>query len=329
MPASENRFSSTLSPDGDSSPATEAYQRASVPRLAPIALFVYNRPEHTMRTVESLRSNILAQQSDLYVFSDAAKNGSAAGAVEAVRNFVRSIDGFKSVTVIERERNLGLANSVITGITKLCNESGRSIAVEDDLLTTPDFLVFMNRALERYATEPRIYSVSGFNFGLSALPRYPYDAFCSYRSSSWGWGTWRDRWQTVDWDVSDYHLFRANKNQQRLFNRGGEDLSRMLAFQMAGKIDSWAIRWAYAHFTQGAFALLSAAAKVLNIGLDRSGVHCSPWSARQSNLVFGSDSEYRFPESAEIDPCVVDQIERACSVSLPRKAARYILDRLR
>src|SRR5450432_4272868 len=119
MPASDNRFSSTLFPDGDSSPATEAYQRASVPRLAPIALFVYNRPEHTMRTVESLRSNILAQQSDLYVFSDAAKNGSAAGAVEAVRNFVRSIDGFKSVTVIERERNLGLANSVITGITKL------------------------------------------------------------------------------------------------------------------------------------------------------------------------------------------------------------------
>src|SRR5260370_26882560 len=130
----------------DSSPASVMLHKDSVRQLAPIALFVYNRPEHTRRTVESLGANTLAPQSDLFVFSDAAKKESAAGAVEAVRKFTRTIDGFKSVTIIERERNFGLGASVIAGATQLCEEFGRLIAVEDDLLTSPDFLGFMNCA---------------------------------------------------------------------------------------------------------------------------------------------------------------------------------------
>jgi hypothetical protein len=297
--------------------------------LAPIALFVYNRPEHARRTVESLRANELAQHSHLFVFADAAKNEFAAAAVREVRNLIRTIDGFRSVTVIERERNLGLAGSVIKGVTQLSSAFGRAIVMEDDLLTTPDFLNFMNRALERYEAETRILSVSGFNFALSIPEEYRYDAFCSYRSSSWGWGTWKDRWQAVDWDVSDYAAFRADKNRRQLFDRGGQDLSRMLDSQMAGKIDSWAIRWAYAHFTKGGTALLSTTAKVKNIGLDGSGVHSSPGCARQSELVLDRNSEYRFPHSVEIDPTIVAKIQRACRPSLRRKFAHYIRDKLR
>ena len=298
-------------------------------QLAPIALFVYNRPEHTRRTVESLRANELAPHSELFVFADGARNDSAASAVEDVRKFIRMIEGFKSITIIERERNFGLATSVIVGVSQLCEEFGRVIAVEDDLLTASDFLTFMNRALERYESERKVISVSGFNFALSVPEQYSYDAFCSYRSSSWGWGTWQDRWKTVDWNVTDYASFQADKGRQQLFNRGGEDLSRMLDLQMAGKIDSWAIRWAYNHFRKGGVALLSTAPIVQNIGLDRSGVHSSPGSARQSELVFRRSSEYCFPDSVELDSYIVAEIRRMCRPSLPRKFARYVRDRLR
>jgi hypothetical protein len=299
-------------------------------KLAPIGLFVYNRPEHTQRTVDSLRENELALQSDLFVFTDGAKNnGKTDSAVQEVREFVHRIDGFRSVTIIQREWNFGLSRSVIAGVTQLCETSGCAIAVEDDMLTSRDFLTFMNRAFVRYADEPRVLSVSGFNFALKPPAYYRYDAFCSYRSSSWGWGTWSDRWQSVDWSVSDYGAFHADKTRQRMFNRGGEDLSRMLDLQMAGKIDSWAIRWAYTHFKRGSVALLPTAAKVRNIGLDRSGVHSGAGSARQSELVTGRNSEYCFPDSLELDPYFVTEIQRMCRPSLPRKFARHFLDKLR
>lgn len=301
---------------------------AGVP-LAPIALFVYNRPEHTQKTVDSLRQNDLASQSDLFVFSDGAKTDAGSAAVLQTRRYVRTIHGFKSVTVIDRDRNFGLAKSVIAGVTELCTNFGRVIAMEDDLLTTPDFLVFMNRALERYKTDSKIYSVSGFNFALNVPDRYGYDAFCSYRSSSWGWGTWNDRWQAADWGVSDYRSFQTDKDRRRLFDRGGEDLSRMLDLQMEGRIDSWAIRWAYTHFRNRGVALLPTATKVLNIGLDGSGVHCAAGSAKQSNLVFKTNREYRFPDSTEPDPDLAAELRRMCRSSLPRKVARYVLRKLR
>jgi len=292
--------------------------------LAPIALFVYNRPEHTRRTVESLRANGLSQRSDLFVFADAAKNKSEAAAVEMVRKFIRTIDGFKSVTIIERERNFGLNASVITGVTQLCEKLDRVIAVEDDLLTAPDFLTFMNCALERYAQEPRIFSVSGFNYAVNTPGDYPYDVFCSHRSSSWGWGTWKDRWEKADWSASDFGEFRTDKVREQPFNRGGEDLSDMLALQMAGKLDSWDIRWAYAHFTHNAAALLPVASRVYNIGLDGSGVHCRRVPYRQAPLTNTTDSGYRFPNFVEFDPYFAAEIRRVHRRTLAERIVRYL-----
>ena len=147
--------------------------------LSPIVLFVYNRPEHTRRTVQSLAQNELALQSDLFVFADGAKNEKARAAVQGVREYAQTIRGFRSVTIAERKRNFGLADSVIDGVTQVCAQFGRAIVVEDDLLTAPHFLGFMNEALERYKDEARIFSVSGFNFPIDSLEDYPYDAFCS------------------------------------------------------------------------------------------------------------------------------------------------------
>lgn len=296
--------------------------------LAPIALFAYNRPVHTRRTLESLQKNELASQSDLYAFADGAKNAASTAAVQEVREFVRGIEGFKSVTVIERERNVGLANSVITGVTQLCADLGRVIAVEDDLLTAPDFLAFMNQALQRYAGEPRIFSVSGFNFPVAVPNSYAYDAYCSFRSISWGWGTWKDRWQRADWSVRDFAEFIADREQQKRFNQGGDDLTRMLALQMAGRIDSWSIRWDYTHFKHNALAVLPVCSRVYNIGFDASGVHCRRARFRQSPLKNRTRCEYRFPEAVEADPHFTTEIQRLHRISFARMLGHYFKDRM-
>ena len=293
--------------------------------LAPIALFVYNRPEHTQKTVRSLQENELARQSDLFVFSDGAKDEAGSSAVQRVRRCIRGIKGFKSVTILEREGNLGLANSVISGITQLCNEFGRVIAMEDDLLTTADFLTFMNQALERYEREPRILSVSGFSFAFYAPEHHAYDAFCFYRSSSLGWGTWKDRWAQADWKVSDYRNFSNDKEQQQLFNRGGEDLSYMLALQMHGKINSWAIRWAYTHFKQEALALLSLQPRVFHIGSDRAATNQRRNTFKQLPLTEERKSEFRFPDEAKIEEHFVLALQESLRPSLARKLARCLL----
>lgn len=293
--------------------------------LAPIALLVYNRPEHTQRTVNSLRENELAPRSDLFVFSDGAKDEVGFAAVQEVRRYIRTIKGFKSVTIIERNWNWGLAKSVISGITELINEFGRVIAMEDDLLTTPDFLTFINQALERYQTEPRIFSVSGFNFGFNGPEDYPYDAFCFYRSSSLGWGTWKDRWERADWKISDYHRFYSDKKQRRRFNRGGEDLSNMLGLHMHGKIDSWAIRWAYTHFKQDAFALLSFRPRVFHIGSDDSATYSRRKSFRQLPLTAERKAEFRYPDTAKLEDPFVLELQKSLRPSLAKKLVRHFL----
>ena len=307
----------------------------SVPRakleLAPVVLFVYNRPAHTRRTVESLLGNHLAAESDLFVFCDGAKNQSDRGAVEAVRRYVHGIEGFRSVQIIERDRNVGLAKSVISGVSEMFRKYERQIVLEDDLLTAPDFLTFMNKVLEHYEQELRIFSVSGFNHAVTMPDEYEYDGVFSHRSCSWGWGTWKSRWEQVDWEVSDYREFRANKGQQELLNRGGGDLSYMLDLQMAGEIDSWAIRWAYAHFKHDAVALASRDSKVYNIGFDGSGVHCRRNSTRQAALAGSEKLSWKLPDSVEVDPYFVakirDQHPRPSAARIFLRSARSKLER--
>jgi hypothetical protein len=299
------------------------------PDLAPVALFVYNRPEHTQKTLHALAQNDLASRSDLFVFSDGARNESDVASVRQVRRCVSAIRGFRSVSVIERNPNCGLSSSILAGVTQLCGEYGRLIALEDDLLTTADFLTFMNRALERYKDEPRVFSVSGFNFALNPAvsQQFPYDAFCFYRSSSLGWGTWNDRWQKTDWTISDYSRFRLDKQQQEKFRRGGEDLPRMLRLQMAGKLNSWAIRWAYAHCKNDAFALLSLRPRVFHIGGDGSGTYTRRGALRQLPLTSESKSEFRFPDLLGPELRFTTELQRLLRPSLIRKIVQSLREK--
>jgi hypothetical protein len=322
MSVLQAKLSSNLSPECDSSLASSILCKESDRLLAPIALFVYNRPEHTRRTVEALRANDLAHQSDLFVFADGAKSNSGAEAVGAVRECIHAIDGFRSVTVIERERNLGLSKSIIGGVTQLCNEYGRAIVVEDDVMTAPDFLAFINRGLQRYVNEPKIFSVCAFNLAIVPPKTYSYDAFCSYRFMCWGWGTWKDRWDKADWSVKDFPEFMADGEQQKRFNSGGDDLSWLLAQHMEGRIDSWDTIWAYTHSKHDALALLSAVSRAYNIGFDGTGIHCRRVPFKQNDLPSERHSNYRFPDSVIPEPYFAKEIRRFLRPSLVRKLVR-------
>jgi hypothetical protein len=305
---------------------TESLDRTARP--APVALFVYNRPDHTRRTVEALQQNTLAPRSDLFVFADGARSKAGSAGVQQVRQFIRGITGFRSITLIERDRNFGLTNSVIDGVSQIMRDCDRAIAVEDDLMTSPDFLTYINLALARYGTEYRIFSVSGFNYPVAAPASYPFDSYFAYCPMCWGWGMWKDRWQRIDWSVSDYPEFVKDRKQKKLFERGGGDLSWLLARQMAGKIDSWDTIWAYSHFKHDAVALLPVVSKVYNTGFDGSGIHCRRAPFKQTLLTADTSSDYRFPEFVELHPYFVDEIRRLRHRSLPRRLGRFIYDQL-
>jgi len=274
---------------------------------SPIALFVYNRPEHTAATLAALRANDLAARSELRVFCDGPARERDRAAVEAVRRIVRSAGGFASIELFERERNAGLAASIIEGVSSAIAAAGRLIVLEDDLVTSPHFLRFMNAALDRYADVPEVFSVSGYNLPLAVMrpPRgYPYDAYFNPRSSSWGWATWRDRWERADWDVAGYEAFARDPAARRAFNAGGDDLADMLDAQRAGRIDSWSIRWSFTHFAHRAVAVYPVKSYVDNIGLDGSGTHCSADPLLRDDPS-RAVPEVRFPDEVRVDAAMM------------------------
>lgn len=329
--SSSRSDSSSVPVERDPVAALPAYDLEWERPPAPIALFVYNRLDHTRRTVEALRANHLAGQSDLFIFADAAKDEPGAAAVAAVRKFIRAIDGFRSVTIRERERNLGLSNSIIRGVTQLCREQGRAIVLEDDLLTTPDFLTFLNRGLDRYENVAQVFSVTGFNFPIAVPPDYPYDAYASVRSCSWGWATWKDRWEKARWSVSAFDDLISTPEGRRRVDQAGPDLAPMLALQAAGKIQGWDVIWGFEHLRHSAVAIRPAISKIYNIGFDGSGIHCRRAPFQQSALPSEGSSGQRFPEVVTPDPYFADKIAGLHRLSYTTKLlqtwSRYIRPR--
>lgn len=268
--------------------------------LAPIILFVYNRSDHTEKTLQYLSKNILAKDSELFIFSDGPKDNSSFQEVNLVRKCINEQiwqEKFKKVTVFESDTNRGLAESVISGVTKIIKKFEKVIVLEDDLLTDIYFLKYMNEALDFYSSNSSIWSISGFNIPIKLPKDYKHEVYLSYRGSSWGWGTWKNRWDNVDWEISDYVEFQHNEKKVKKFNQGGRDLSLMLENQMEGKIDSWAIRWVYSQSKLNKYTVYPKFSMVKNIGLDGTGTH-SP----QSNKYFTELKNERVLKLEDIEP---------------------------
>lgn len=276
--------------------------------LAPVVLFTYNRPWHTRQTIDALQKNALAGQSDLFIYSDGPKDEQTGKAVQKVREYIHTIDGFKTVTIREREKNLGLAGSIIDGVTTVVNKYGRVVVLEDDLVTSPFFLRYMNDALEFYEDYPAVFSISAYNHPAELMPfpaDYEFDVYCNLRNSSWGWATWISRWQRADWQVSDFDNFIACKSKKMAFSLGGEDMVEMLSSQMKGEIDSWAIRWSYAHFKNHAVSVCPVYSYVDNIGHDGSGSHCGKTDIFENTLA-NAVKEPKFTETIFIDERIMN-----------------------
>ena len=255
--------------------------------LAPIVLFVYNRLDHTQGVIETLLKNTLAKESEFYIFSDAAKTENGVEKVNEVRKFIQDNSwhtGFKKVSIVEAEKNKGLAKSIIGGVSDIIQKYGKVIVLEDDLKLSPYFLEYMNDALEYYREDEKIWSISGYSFPMKSLKRYPHDIFYSYRGCSWGWATWIDRWKTVDWQVKEYEQFIGDQKWIERFNRGGVDLTNMLKMQMDGKIDSWAIRWCFSQSNQEMYTVYPRISYLENAGCDGSGIHSSVYDEYYTDM---------------------------------------------
>lgn len=239
--------------------------------LAPILLFVYNRPQHVERGLASLLQNAEAKESELYVFSDAARKTAEEDAVSQVRKIVHGTTGFKQIHVIERTENWGLARNVIDGVSTIVNQYGRVIVLEDDLVVSPYFLQFMNEALDAYADEPRVGHIQACDFTQdTALPA----TFLIQWTGSWGWATWQRAWAHFNPDGSS--LLRGleeRKLTKRFDFNGTYGFTRMLRRQIAGKNNSWAIRWNASLFLKGILSLNVGRSLVSNEGLDGSGTN--------------------------------------------------------
>lgn len=241
--------------------------------LAPVVLFTYNRLSHLKTTINKLKEAELSRQSDLYVFSDGPKGVQDRTEVESVRHFLDGISGyFRSVSVTFREENWGLSKNVILGLDEILSQHASVIVLEDDITVSTNYLVVMNQLLDAYKDDGLIGSISGYMYPVPVPPASA-DFFLLPRASSWGWGTWADRWQGVDWEVKDFSSFKKDQQLQEQFNEGGGDLSAMLFRWKYGLNDSWAVRWSYHHFKYGKYCLFPKENMILNHGNDGSGTH--------------------------------------------------------
>lgn len=240
---------------------------------APVVIFVYNRPIHTKKMLESLNENYLSNETDVFIFADGPKIGTMmSDEIVETRKIINSLlsnNKFKSLSITESVSNKGLANSVIGGISQLFEKYETVIVLEDDLMLSRDFLKYMNEALSYYQENAKVWSVSGNTPTLRI--NNGNNVFFAPRINSWGWGTWRDRWNKVDWNCSEYNMFSFM--QRKRFNKGGKDLSMMMDHQILKLIDSWAIRWSFNSFINDAYTVYPIISKVKNIGMDESGSH--------------------------------------------------------
>lgn len=227
--------------------------------------------------------NVLAPESELFVYSDGPKNETDIDRVREVREYLAVVTGFRAVHIQEAPRNKGLAASVIEGVSFVLSKFPAVIVLEDDMLSTTDFLTFMNQALQTYASRQDIFSVTGYTPPITFPPDYRHDVYLVPRASSWGWGTWAHHWAKADWQVKDFHEMKNDPSRREAFTLGGEDLWPMLFKQQQGVIDSWAIRWTYAQFKNKAYGLYPVHSKIRNIGTDGSGTNFTFKSAEYGN----------------------------------------------
>jgi hypothetical protein len=253
-----------------------------VQNLAPIALFVYNRPDHTRRTINYLQKNLLADESRLYVFSDAAKTPADEARVEEVREYLTTISGFKYIKVTKRKANMGLAASIISGVSQLVESYGKVIVFEDDLLSSPYTLQYFNESLQRYEHEDQVMHIGAYMYDLKGDKLPP--TFFYRAATSWGWATWARAWNNFEPDIDKLMSQFDSKKIHDFSIEGTMNFWKQMQQFKAGKNNSWAIRWYASIFLKGGLTLNPSHSLIQNIGHDGTGVHSNNEDMYQVNI---------------------------------------------
>jgi hypothetical protein len=273
--------------------------------LAPIFLFVFSRPYHTNQTLTALSKNRLARQSNLFIYADAARNKDDVDSVNEVREIARAAKGFRSCTIIEREKNYGLAKNIIDGVTEVCNRYGRAIVLEDDVVTSSMFLSFMNAALDKYTDVSDVWHISGWNYPIS--PDELGDAFFWRVMNCWGWATWSDRWKYFKKNP-DYLVSSWGKEKIKKFNLdGAHNFWDQVVANNTGMINTWAIFWYATIFENHGLCLNPSISFAQNIGNDGTGMNCEMNNSFDVNkLSLGFN---KLPNRYEESPLAVERIK--------------------
>jgi hypothetical protein len=295
---------------------------------APIALFVYNRPSHAAATIDALRRNPLSSDSDLMIFSDGPRTPADEELVRETRSVIADVAGFRSVRVVQRERNLGLAGSITSGVSEILEDHDRVIVLEDDMITSPQFLEYMNGGLERFANDPKAGSIHAYMYPIEGLPEF----FFVRGGDCWGWATWRDRWSLYEPDGRV--LLRRLKERGLLseFNRtGGSELVTMLVDQIRGKNASWFVRWHASLFLAGRLTLQPGRSFVRNTGADGSGIHVPTTDLFDvvPRRTFTGLPSLRVEEDREAAERMARFYDRVLDRPWPVRALRYIANQIR
>lgn len=263
---------------------------------APIILFVYNRPDHTLRTLKALENNNLASESELFIYADAAKNEQSKASVEQVREIISRNWKFKTVTLILRESNCGLAANVIDGVTKIVKQYGQVIVLEDDLVTSPFALEYFNDALELYRHQDQVMQISGYGYPVKDIETLP-ETFFFRVANSWGWATWDRAWNHFNSDINTLTDDFTAEQIHQFSIEGKENFWKQVKEFKAGKINSWAIRWYASVFKNNGLVLYPRNSLTQNIGNDGSGTHTAVETTYQ--VVLANKKITQFPQEIQ------------------------------
>ena len=294
-------------------------------RHAPIALFVYNRLQHLRKTIDALLANKESSSSALYIFADAPRGVSDERAVNDVRQCIRKIKGFSAVHITEREQNYGVARSIIEGVSQVCQEQGRAIVLEDDIVVSPYFLKFMNEALRLYECDDRVISIHGYVYPvMETLP----ETLFLQGADCWGWATWKRGWDLFEADGQLLlRELRARKLTHRFDFDGAYPYTGMLKNQIKGRNNSWAILWHASAFLKNKLTLYPGRSLVCNIGTDSSGTHCSTTSLFSGEI---ADSPIKVDEISVEENKLARQLiikfHKAARRLTPRRVLRKLAD---
>lgn len=285
-------------------------------KYAPLIICAFNRLDVLKNTIESLQANELASMTDLYIFIDGPRLSKVGEAekVNKVVNYANTVSGFMKVSVIVSPINKGLAKSIIGAATELLDKYGRVIVVEDDLYCSKSFLRYMNTMMDLFEKDKRVMQVSGYSSKLHLSKSYTWDIYMSGRAHSWSWATWKDRWDSVDWEVKDFDQLAADKNAIKAFNTYGSDLFGMLKGWKEKRNNSWYIRFNYAMHKQKKYAICPIKSLVRNDGFGEDATNCSTYNRYKISFESEHIGDFKTPSNYEdIEP----------NVKLMKHAVRY------